>query len=325
MSSSKINKLFLTLALTAASLASPVAVAQAWPNKPVRWIVPFAPGGPADVLARTVAQKLSEKWGHAVVVDNKPGAFTIIGATEAIRSAPDGYTLFQPIDSTLTMNQFMFSKLSYDGLKDFTHITQLAGLPLALITNDQMPARNLDEVIAAARAKPGMLAFGASTPMTQIGIERFSRDAKVKVTMVPYKGSADVMKAMLSGEIQASIDGLAPYVGLIRSGKLRVLAISGAARSASFPDVPTFSELGLKNSDQRVWNGLSAPAGLPREIQAKIQADVQSVLAMPEVRERLNGAGLDAIGSSSEDFVRSIQADIVRMGPLIKELGIKLD
>jgi tripartite-type tricarboxylate transporter receptor subunit TctC len=315
------------VAVAAASLAgtSSFAQSQGWPAKPVRWIVPFPAGGPADVLARTVAQKLSDRWGQQVMVDNKPGAYTLIGASEGARAAPDGYTLFQPINNTLTMNQFMFSKLPYHPMKDFTHITQLAGLPLALIANEHLPANSVPELITVMQAKPGTLSFGSSTPMTQVGIEKFSRDAKVKLVLVPYKGSADVMKAMLSGEIQASIDGLAPYVGLIKTGKLRVLAISGAKRSATFPDVPTFSELGLKNSDQRVWNGLSAPAGLPKDIHAKILTDVQAVLAMPDVKERLAGAGLEPIGSSSESFVEAIQAESARMGPLIKELGIKLD
>lgn len=322
-----LGRLLAAVALAAASLAAPSthAQSQGWPARPVRWIVPFPAGGPADVLARTVAQKLSDKWGQQVMVDNKPGAYTLIGASEAVRAAPDGYTLFQPIDNTLTMNQFMFSKLPYHPLKDFTHITQLAGLPLALIANEHLPAKTVPELVAAMQAKPGTVAFGSSTPMTQVGIEKFSRDAKVKLVMVPYKGSADVMKAMLSGEIVASIDGLAPYVGLIKSGKLRVLAISGAKRSAAFPDVPTFTELGLRNSDQRVWNGLSAPAGLPRDVHARILADVQAVLALPDVKERLAGAGLEPIGSSSEAFVEAIQAESTRMGPLIKELGIKLD
>jgi tripartite-type tricarboxylate transporter receptor subunit TctC len=322
-----LSKLLALAAFAAASLAAPSAFAQAqsWPAKPVRWIVPFSPGGPADVLARTVAQKLSLKWGQQVLVDNKPGAYTLIGAVEAARAAPDGYTLFQPIDNTLTMNPYMFSKLPYDPIKDFTHITQLAGLPLALIANDHLPARNVAEVIALAKAKPGTVPFGASTPTTQVGIEKFSRDARIKVMSVTYKGSADVTKAMLSGEIQASIDGLAPYMGLIKQGKLRVLAISGAQRNPALPDVPTFSEVGLKNSDQRVWNGLSAPAGLPNEIRARILADVQAVLAMPEVKERLNAAGLDPVGSSSEEFVALVQRESAVMGPLIKQLGLKFD
>lgn len=314
----------ILLALAAAPLIAR-ADQPAYPSKPVRLIVPFPAGGPSDVLARVVAQKLGELWGHQVLVDNKPGASTVIGATEAARASADGLTLFMPIDSTMTLNTALFSKLPYQPLKDFANITILATQSLVVLANDRIAAKSMSELIAAAKAQPGQINYGSGTISTQLAGEMLNRAADIRLAYVPYKGSADVVKAMLSGEIQTSIDGIAPNIPHVRSGRFRALATTGLKRSPALPEVPTLHELGLRNFEVRVWLGLSAPAGTPEAIQRKIQTDAQAVMAMSDVREKLLPLGLEAVGSTPEEFLETIRVETARYAPLIKELGIRLD
>lgn len=297
----------------------------AWPAKPVRWIVPFGAGGAADVIARTVAQKLSEKWGQQVLVDNKPGANTVIGATEGMRAAPDGYTLFQAINSTLTLNPFTFSKLPYDPIRDFTHIALIAAVPMVIISNNTLPAKSIPELIALAKANPGTITMGGGSVGIQLAVERFSRDANVKFTYVPYKSGIEVTKGLLSGEIQAGIDGASQYIPLVKSGKVRILATNGPHRVAALPDVPTLAELGLRNSEAGLWHGVLAPAGLPKDIKQKIEADLRDVLALPDVKDRMFGLGVEPMWGNSEQFVKLIETESAALGPLAKDLGLKMD
>ena len=291
---------------------------QTYPGKPVRLIVPF-------VLGRVVAQKLGERWGQQVIVENKPGGSTVIGAMEAVRAPADGLTLFMPIDSTLTMNPALFSKLPYQPLTDLANITMLATQSLVVLTNDRIQAKSLAELIALAKAQPGQINYGSGTISTQLAGEMLNRAADIKLAYIPYKGSADVVKGMLSGEIQTSVDGIAPNVPHIRSGRFHALATTGLERSPALPEVPTLHELGLRNFEVRVWLGLSAPAATPVAIQKKILADSQAVMAMPAVREKLLALGLEAVGSSQEQFLETIRVETARYAPLIKELGIRLD
>lgn len=314
----------ILLALAAAPLMAR-ADQLAYPTKSVRLIVPFPAGGPADVLARVVAQKLGERWGQQVFVDNKPGGSTVIGAMEAARASADGLTLFMPIDSTMTLNTALFSKLPYQPLKDFANITILATQSLVVLANDRIAAKSMSELIAAAKTQPGRINYGSGTISTQLAGEMLNRAADIKLAYVPYKGSADVVKAMLSGEIQTSVDGIAPNIPHIRSGRFRALATTGLKRSPALPDVPTLHELGLKDFEVRVWLGLSAPAGTAASIQRKIQTDAQAVMAMPDVREKLLPLGLEAVGSTPEEFLETIRVETARYAPLIKELGIRLD
>jgi len=319
-----LKRTVFTLMLGACTFTSQAQQAP-WPNRPVRWIVPFAAGGTADAAARGIAQKLTEKWGQQVMVDNKPGANTVIAATEAARAAPDGYTLFQPINSTLTVNQFAFAKLPYDGLKDFTPVAVLASVPLILVANDTMPAKTVAEYVALAKKDPDSVTVGGGVVGVQLATERFMRDAGIKARYVAYKSGADVTKGLLSGEIQSGVDGVPAYPPLLKAGKLRALATNSPKRISALPDVPTFIELGYKNSDAPMWHGLMAPAGLPADIQKKIAADLQVVLAMPDLRERMAGLGLEPAWAGPEDFVKLIQSESANMGPLVKDLGIKMD
>lgn len=323
----KIPALSAVLCSLALLLVSNAAQAQqaAWPTKSVRWIVPFGAGGAADAVARTLAQKLSEKWGQQVLVDNRPGGNTVIGASEGMRAAPDGYTLFQAINSTLTLNPFTFSKLPYDPIRDFTQIALIAGVPMVFVSNDTLPAKSIPELIALAKTKPGAITVGGGSVSIQLALERFSRDAGVKFTYVPYKSGIDVTKGILSGEIQVALDGAVAYLPFAKTGKVRILATNSPQRAASLPDIPALAEFGLRNSEAGLWHGLMAPVGLPKDIKQKIEADLRVVLALPDVKERMASLGLEPMWGTSEQFVKLIETESAAMGPLAKELGLKMD
>lgn len=318
-------KLKHTLAGLGLLLAVGAATAQNFPGKPVQIVVPYPAGGATDALARNLALRLSQTWGQQVVVDNKPGANTAIAAIDAARAAPDGYTLFQAINSTLTLNQFTFTKLPYDVAKDFTPISTIASVPLIFVANDSLPAKTMADLIAYAKAHPGTVTIGSGNIGIQLGVERFIRDADLKITYVPYKSGADVTKGLLSGEIQVGLDGVPAYPPFLKTGKLRALATNSAKRISLLPDVPTLAEIGLKNSETPVWHGVLGPAGLPVEIQKKIAADLQAVLAMPDLKERMASLGLEPMWLGAEDFKALIKSESAYMGPLAKDLGIKMD
>ncbi|MES3002240.1 MAG: tripartite tricarboxylate transporter substrate binding protein [Pseudomonadota bacterium] len=321
------SRIRILLAALAVGALLPTAQAQQgnWPTRPVRWIVPFAAGGTADATARGIAQKLTERWGQQVTVDNKPGANTIIAAVEAARAAPDGYTLFQPINSTLTVNQFAVSKLPYDGLRDFTPIAVIASVPLIFVANDTLQAKTMPELVALAKKTPDVITMGGGVVGVQLAAEKFKRDAGVKIQYVAYKSGADVTKGLLSGEIQSGLDGVPAYPALFKGGKLRPLATNSSKRLSSLPDVPTLGELGFKNSEAPMWHGVMAPAGLSADIQKKIAADLQAVLAMPDVREKMLSMGLEPAWSGPDDFVKLIKSESASLGPLVKDLGIKME
>ena len=323
----KIPALSAVLCSLALLLVSNAAQAQqaAWPTKSVRWIVPFGAGGAADAVARTLAQKLSEKWGQQVLVDNRPGGNTVIGASEGMRAAPDGYTLFQAINSTLTLNPFTFSKLPYDPIRDFTQIALIAGVPMVFVSNDTLPAKSIPELIALAKTRPGAITVGGGSVSIQLALERFSRDAGVKFTYVPYKSGIDVTKGILSGEIQVALDGAVAYLPFAKTGKVRILATNSPQRAASLPDIPALAEFGLRNSEAGLWHGLMAPVGLPKDIKQKIEADLRVVLALPDVKERMASLGLEPMWGTSEQFIKLIETESAAMGPLAKELGLKMD
>ncbi|MES2484005.1 MAG: tripartite tricarboxylate transporter substrate binding protein [Pseudomonadota bacterium] len=299
--------------------------AAAWPTRGVRWVVPFAPGGAADALARLMALKLTEKWGQTVLVDNKPGANTVIGATEVMRAPPDGYTLFQAINSTLTLNPHTFSKLAYDPIRDFSHIALLGVVPIVLVSNAALPAKTIPELVALAKARPGTISMGGGSVGIQLAVERFSRDAGIKFAYVPYKSGIEVTRGLLSGEIQVGMDASVQYPAFVKEGKLRILATNSPQRVPSLPDVPTLAESGYRNSEIGLWHAMLAPVGLAPDIRQKIEADIRVVLAMPDVVQKLSSLGIEAMWGSSEQVVKLIQTESAAMAPLVKELGLKMD
>lgn len=296
-----------------------------WPTHPVRIVVPVAAGGPADAVARAVGQKLGERWGQPVVIDNKPGANTAIGASEVARSAPDGYTLLQAVNSTLTINPFTFAKLPYNVQKDFVPVSLVATVPIVLFATEKFPAKTFPEFLALAKANPGRYTIGGGTVGLQLAVERLSRDARIRLTYVPYKSGADVTRGLAGGEIDLAMDGIPANLPFVKQGKMRALAVSDARRVAVLPDVPTLPELGLHDSDAPLWHAIVAPAGIPKDVQARIQADLGVVLAMPDIRKRFQDLGLEASSSTPEALSAMIASETEKLGPLIKDLGLKMD
>lgn len=323
-------KKLLAISLTSAALffaASHTAHGQTprWPTQSVRLIVPFGAGGAADVLARTLGKGLSDRWGQAVVIDNKPGGNTAIAAVEVARAKPDGYTLFQAINSTLTVNQFTYSKLPYDVARDFTPVAMVAAVPMVILVGEKFPAKNVAELVSMARANPRKVTMGGGSVGIQLAVERFSSDAKVEFQYIPYKSGVEVTRAILAGEIDAAIDAIGANVPYIKSGKVRALATNDPQRMLQLPEVPTLAELGLKNSEAGLWHAVFAPAGLPKDIQTKISEDIRAVLDMPEVKDRLAGLGIEGRWGNPDRVTEAVKTESSKFGPLIKQLGIKMD
>lgn len=301
------------------------AAASHWPQRPVRLVIPFPAGGPADVLGRTIAQRLAEKWGQPVVVDNKGGANTLIAAQDVAHSAPDGYTLFMPLDSTYTMNPALYSRLPYDPIKDFASISIVAMQSLVLTANDKTSARSVADLVAIAKAQPGRINYASSTTSTQLAGAMFTRQTGTKLVEVPYRGASEVIKAMLAGDVEVAFDGIAANVPYFKSGKVRALATTGSKRSAALPGVPTMAEAGLKGYEIDMWNGMAAPAGTPKPLIEKIRGDIAEIVKRPEVVDQLRIFGFEMVGSTPHEMDEAIRRQGAVFMPLIKELGLKMD
>jgi tripartite-type tricarboxylate transporter receptor subunit TctC len=320
----------LVFAAAAAVLsAAPVAIAQApaYPTKPIRIVVPFPPGGATDILARDVAQKLTDAWGQSVIVDNRPGAGGNIGSELVAKSAPDGYTLEMGTVGTHAINASLYAKMPYDNVKDFVPIILVAGVPNVLEVNPALPVNSVPELIAYAKANPGKLNFASSGNGTSIHLsgELFKAMAGVEMTHVPYKGSAPALQDLIAGQVQVMFDNLPPSLPQIRAGKLRALAVTSAARAPALPDVPTVAEAGLPGFEASSWFGLLAPAGTPPAIVAQINAEVGKWLATPEAKENLAKQGANAAGGTPEDFAKHIAAETAKWAKVVKASGAKVD
>jgi tripartite-type tricarboxylate transporter receptor subunit TctC len=312
----------MLLALTAA-----LASAQSYPTKPIRIVVPFPPGGATDILARDVAQKLTEAWGQQVIVDNRPGAGGNIGSELVARSAPDGYTLEMGTVGTHAINASLYAKMPYDHLKDFVPVILVAGVPNVLVVNSALPVNSVAELIAYAKANPGKLNFASSGSGTSIHLsaELFKVMAGVQMTHIPYKGSAPALQDLLGGQVQLMFDNLPPSLPQIKAGKLRALAVTTATRAPALPDVPTVAEAGLPGFESSSWFGLLAPAGTPPAIVVKLNAEVAKWLATPDAKERLAKQGANAVGGSPEDFEKHIAAETVKWAKVVKDSGARVD
>jgi len=309
-------------------LQSPLAGAQAgYPNHPIRLVVPFPAGGTTDILARAVAQRMSETLGQQVVVDNRPGAGGNIGSELVAKSAPDGYTLLMGTVGTHAINPSLYSKMPYDHVKDFTPVILVAGVPNVLVVNPDLPVKTVAELIAYGKANPGKLNFASSGSGTSIHLsgELFKTLTGVQMTHVPYKGSSPALTDLMGGQVQLMFDNLPSSLGFIKAGKLRALAVTSAARSTALPDVPTVAESGLPGFEASSWFGVLAPAGTPRDIVTRINAEVAKWLASPEAREKLASQGAIAAGGSPEDFVRHIGAETTKWAKVVKESGAKVE
>ena len=309
----------LALVITAGA-----ASAQTYPTKAVRLVVPFLAGGSTDIVGRTVAQKLSEMWGQQAFVDNRPGGGTTIGTEMVAKAAPDGYTLLVT-PAPFTINPSLLTKLPYDALTDFTPITLINTTPLVMVVNPGVPAKNVKELIALAKAKPGKLNFGSSGTggSNHLAGELFDAMAGVKMVHIPYKGNAGALTDIVGGHLDVVYNGITSAVALIRGGKLRALAVTSLQRSAALPDVPTLNESGLKGFEAVAWNGLSAPAKTPRDVIMKINADVIKIVNSPELKERLKADGSDPVGNSPEQYAAFLRNEIAKWAKVIKFAGVK--
>jgi tripartite-type tricarboxylate transporter receptor subunit TctC len=315
-------------ALVACLLAlAPLAVAQTFPIKPARLVVPFPPGGPLDAIGRLVAQGLGERWGQNVVVGNKPGAGGNIGADFVAKSPPDGYTVVMGALSTHAVNPSLYSKMPYDAQKDFAPITRVAITPNVLVVNPALPVNSVRELIAYAKAHPGKLSFGSGSTGSagQLAGELLKVDAGVDMVHIPYKGAAPAMQALLAGDTQLMFDNLANAMAQVKAGKLRALAVTTAERSKLAPDLPTMAEAGVSGFDISTWFGLFAPAGTPPDVVAKWNADVTRILDAPDMRERLMAQGAEPAPDSPAEFGRFVSGELAKYARIVKASGARVD
>ena len=315
------------LAWAAALLALlvPAATAQSYPSRQITLVVPFAPGGPADFLGRLIGQKMGEDLGQQVVIDNRPGANTIIGAQAVAKALPDGYTLLMAIDGTLVMNPFLYSKLAYDPFKDFVPVSLVALVPSAVVGNVSIPVNSIKELVEKEKAKPGTFQIGVSTPTSQVNVGLLNMMAGTSFTMVPYRGGTTQITGILAGDIPLGMESINVALPLWRDNKLKILGLVSAQRLSLAPEIPTIAET-FPGYDLGIWQSIVAPAGTPREVVTKLHGSIKKVLAMPEVREKLAAAGIEPASSDSpEEFVAFIRSQADVRAKVIQAVGIKID
>jgi tripartite-type tricarboxylate transporter receptor subunit TctC len=314
-----------TFLLGALTLASAVVSAQDYPNKPIRWIVPFPPGGGADATARIISQKIQANTGKTLIVDYKAGAGGNIGTEYVAHSTPDGYTILQTTNGHAI--QPHLRKQTWDPIKDFTPITIVASYPLLIAVHPSVPANTLQELVAYAKKNPGKLTYGSSGPggPLHIGAEIFKRAAGVDILHVPYKGNGPMTLAVLSGEVSMVFDSMTGPLPNVRAGKLRALAYMGEKRSPQLPDVPTATEAGVPVV-YAAWNGMMAPAGTPPEAITWLHREIVKAVASPDVNEKLSGLGYEPkTNASPQEFAAQVASDLDRFGKIIKEANIRAD
>ena len=309
--------------LTAPAMTS----AQSFPARPVKLVVPFPAGGPLDVTGRLIAQKLTEAWGQSVVVENRPGAGGNIGVDLVAKSAPDGYTIVMGALSTHAVNPSLYPKMPYDAIKDFAPITLLATTPNVLVVNPALPINSVKDLVAYAKANPGKLSFGSGSNGSagHLAGELFKVDTGTDIVHIPYKGGAPATQALLAGDVQFMFDNLANAMPQIKAGKLKALAVTTADRSRLAPELPTMSEAGVPGFDISTWFGLLAPAGTPKDVIAKWNAEVTKILNSPEMRERLTALGAEAAPTTPEQFAAFIQREMSKYARIVKMSGAKVD
>jgi tripartite-type tricarboxylate transporter receptor subunit TctC len=301
--------------------------AQPYPSRPVRMVVPFAPGGSADLVARVLGQGLAESWGQQVIVENRPGASGMVGNELVARSAPDGYTLTIGTLGPFAVNQTLFAKVPYDNMRDFAPITLTGISSHILVAHPSMPVENVNDLIALARAKPGLLTFASSGTgnATHLTLELFKAAAGLDLVHVPYKGGGPAMADLVGGQVAFSFASMPSALQFIQAGRLRAIAVSGAQRSALFPNVPTVAQSALPGFASEDWQGILAPAKTPDDIVLKLNAEIARVLGGSEVKRKLAAAGFDARTSTPQWFAQFIQAETLKWAKLLKESGIKAE
>ena len=309
-------------------LAMPFGYAQSWPQRPVRVIVPFAPGGASDLMPRLVGEKLAAIWAQPVIIDNRAGAAGNIGMEAGAKAPPDGYTLLAAPNGNLVVNPHMYSKLSYDVFKDLAPVTRIAAVQNVLVVNPEVPAGSMKEFIALARAKPGTLNFGSPGNGSQahVGVELLKIQLGLELVHLPYQGVGPAMKDLLGGRLQLMLAQVPSALPQIRAGKLRALGVASSAPLAALPEVPTIAAAaGLPGYEAVSWYALMAPAGTPKDVVEKIHSDVAKVLQFPEVRERLAGMGAEPSGEAPAALAARIKVEYDRWGEVVRKANIKAD
>jgi tripartite-type tricarboxylate transporter receptor subunit TctC len=315
-------RLWFCAAVAAFAVLAPAAHAQSYPAKPVKLMVPYPPGGGTDILARLFAQKLSDAWGQNVVVENRAGANGVIGSESVARATPDGHTLMLVVAAHV-INPSLNKSMPFDVVKDFAPITLVAESPWVVVVNPDVPANSVKELIAYAKANPGKLSFGSSEPSSRLAGELFKSLAGVDLLHVPYKGGSQIMTDMLGGHVQVGFTSVLTVLQHYKSGKLRVLGVSGNRRSSSMPDIPTVIEAGLDGYTPTAWYGLYTTAGTPKDVVTKIQQEIARIVKLPDVKERLAQAGADAVASTPEEFTAFTRSEHDKFAKLVREAGIK--
>ena len=321
----RMTRMVLAVALGVAGSAPGVLSAQAYPSKPVRIIVPFPAGGGVDYIGRIVGKGLSERLGQQVVIDNRPGANAILGLEALKSSPPDGYTLAAASAGPLAVNPFIYAKLPHDTLKDFTHIANMVNFPLLLVSHPSLPVKNVKELIALARARPGQVSYASpgAGNSSHLANELFNAMAKVKILHIPYKGMAPAVVSVLSGEGQILFASIPPILGHVRAGRVRALGVGNAKRVPSLPDFPTITESGLPGYEAYAWAGMIGPAGVPRDIVTRLNKEIVAILSQKDVIDRMLADGTVPTPSSPEEFVAYMKSELKKWGEVVKLAGIK--
>ena len=308
-------------------LAATTAFAQPFPSKPTKMIVPYPPGGSADILARAIGAKVGEALGQPVVIDNRPGAGTIIGTEATAKSAPDGYTFMLGTVSSHAINPALNPKLPFDPVKDFTPLSLVASIPFAMIVHPSVPARSVQEFIALAKARPGQINYSSAGNGTSnhLAGELLKSMAGIDLVHVPYKGSAPALNDLVAGQVSLMFDLVLTAAPHIKSGAARGLAVTGAQRSPVLPGLPTVAESGLPDYEVSAWFGIFAPAGLPQPVAQRLNAEFVKVMQQPDLKQRLAGLGADPLTSTPEQFSSYLRSEIDKWAKVVKASGMKLD
>jgi tripartite-type tricarboxylate transporter receptor subunit TctC len=309
-------------------LAAGGACAQSdYPGKPIRLVLGFPPGGISDVLARAIGAKLYTAMGQQVLVDNRAGAGTTIASDLVAKSPPDGYTLFMQDITTHAINASLYRKLPYDSIRDFTPVALVATTPLMLLVHPSLPVKSLKELIAFAKARPGQIVYASSGNGTilHLSTERLKSMAGIDMVHVPYKGSAPAVLALLGGEVAVSFSTMPPALPNVKAGKVRALGVTTAKRSAAAPDVPTLSEAGLKGYEMVLYSGIIGPAGIPRDVVGKLNAEIAKVVNSSDFRQTLATIGADPVTVTPEQFAAHLRSDIDKLGAIVRAVGAQVD
>ncbi len=322
-----LSALAISLGLTGMLMTAPAAMAQSFPNKPIRLVCPFPPGGAVDIASRAIAQELSKNLGQPVTVDNKPGAGGNIGGAEVSRANPDGYTIFMTTSGIQAINPALYAKMPFDPNKDLTPVTALVSLNNVLVLHPSVKANSVPEVIAMAKSQPGAMNYASSGSGTSIHMsgEMFKSLTNVNITHIPYKGSAPAVTDLLGGQVMMMFDNIPSAIPHIKSGKLKALATTGAKRDPLLPDLPTMAEAGVAGYESGVWFGLSVPANTPREVIMKLNAEANKGTKSPEFVKRMTDLGYIIMGTSPETMAEMNKAEVQRWGPIVKASGAKAD